>query len=239
MSEIPAFRSIVTGAAGALGQRIVNTLRARGDQVIGLDRVVPDNAPVPFFQVDINDPQSVKDAMEAARVSLGGLDVLVHAAGILRSASFLEITEEDMAAHLDTNVRGAVRIAQSAARMMLEDGGRIVFITSIHGQVGVANRGAYAASKGAIASLARVIAVELAPYRIRINVLAPGAVDGGMGPDPGTRSNWISATPSHRVAHLDEVARAAALLTSDDASFITGQTIAVDGGVSTLRSFSE
>ena len=140
--------------------------------------------------------------------------------------------------HLRINVMGAFRVAQAASREMIATGGgRIVMVTSIHGQIGVPGRGAYAASKGAVAAMARVMAVELARHRIRVNVLAPGAVDGGMTPDPTSRIGWVAATPSGRVAHLDEIARVAVTLTSEDLSFINGQVIAVDGGASTLRVF--
>ncbi len=121
--------------------------------------------------------------------------------------------------------------------MMVKNGGRIVLVTSIHGQVGVHGRAAYAASKGGIASMARVMAAELAHHRIRVNVLAPGAVDGGMLPDPKARQGWVEATPSNRVAYLQEVASVAVMLTSEDASFVNGQVVAVDGGVSTVRQF--
>lgn len=230
-------RSIVTGGAGAVGQGVIRALERRGDQVICLDQAEPDTAAAGYIHMDVADSGSVVAAMEEARQRLGGLDVLVHAAGILRPAAFLDILEEDMAAHLDVNLMGAFRVSQSAARMMVDHGGRILLITSIHGQIGVPERGAYAASKGGIASLARVMAAELARHRIRVNVLAPGAIDGGMVPDPTTRTGWVAATPSQRVAHLEEVATIATMLTSDASSFVNGQIISIDGGASTLRIF--
>ncbi|QDL94927.1 SDR family oxidoreductase (plasmid) [Paroceanicella profunda] len=238
MSASPegGLRTLVTGGAGALGQGIVRALEGRGDRVICLDRTAP--AEGAHICADLADPGSVQAAMAEVAARFGGLDVLVHTAGILRPAAFLDISEGDMRAHLDVNVMGALRVCQPAARMMIgSGGGRIVLVTSIHGQVGVPERGAYAASKGAVAALARVMAVELAQHRIRVNVLAPGAVNAGMTPDPATRGGWVAATPSKRVAHMEEIARVAAMLTSEDASFINGQIIAVDGGASTLRVF--
>lgn len=232
-------RSIVTGGAGTLGRGVIRALENRGDRVLCLDRAVPEGDSDNFVPLDVTDAGSVAAAMETAQQRLGGLDVLVHAAGILKSGAFLDVSDQDMAEHLEINLMGAFRVAQAAARMMKGHGGRIVLLTSIHGQVGIADRAAYAASKGGVAALARVMAVELAPHRIRVNVLAPGAVDGGMMPDPHTRSGWVNATPSRRVAHIEEIARVAAMLTSADASFITGQIIAVDGGASTLRRFPD
>jgi len=231
-------RSVVTGGSGVLGQCIIKELTKRGDDVICLDRVPPEGDASNYIEIDATDPLSVKAAMEKVHSRLKGIDNLIHTIGILRGAPFLEISDEDMRGHYDVNFMSAFRVGQTAARMMLGQGGRIVFITSIHGQVGVPERGAYAASKGAIASLARVMAVELAPEKIRVNVLAPGAIDGGMQPNAKTRTGWVSATPSKRVAQLEEISRVATMLTSDDASFINGQIISVDGGASTLRPFS-
>ncbi|WP_298983876.1 SDR family oxidoreductase [uncultured Roseibium sp.] len=226
----------MTGGAGALGSAIVRSLCERGDQVVCLDKEVPATCIAEFMKVDVTHRPSVDRAIGGAVERLGGLDVLVHAAGMIKAARFCDLTEEEFESHLNINLLGAFRVAQQASTHMMERGGRIVFITSIHGQVGVTGRSAYAASKGAVASLARVMAAELAKHRIRVNVLAPGAVDGGMMPDPKSRDGWIAATPSDRVAYLEEVAAVAAMLASDEASFVNGQIIAVDGGASTVRS---
>ena len=161
--------------------------------------------------------------------------MLIHAAGIIKTADFCDLNYLDFDDVLRVNLLGAFHVAQEATRHMIGSGGRIVMVTSIHGQIGVPGRSAYAASKGAVAALARVMASELAQHRIRVNVLAPGAIDGGMLPDPAARRGWISATPSSRVAYLAEVANVAAMLSSEDASFVNGQIVAVDGGASTVR----
>ena len=214
---------------------MIRALQDRGDEVVCLDLVRPSATDVHFLKTDLTDQASVDAAMQDVRNTLGGLDVLVHAAGMIKGAAFLDMAADDLVRHLEVNLVGAFRVAQPAAEMMLDQGGRILFLTSIHGQVGVPGRAAYAASKGGIASMARVMAAELAHHKIRVNVLAPGAVDGGMMPDPTTASGWVAATPSQRVAQVEEVARVASMLTSDDSSFINGQVIALDGGVSTLR----
>lgn len=228
-------KSMVCGGSGVLGAAVIQALQDRGDQVVCLDLVRPVPADVHFIKTDLTDQASVDAAMAEVGGILGGLDVLVHAAGIIKGTPFLQMTADDLVRHLNVNLVGAFRMAQPAADMMLDRGGRILFLTSIHGQVGVPGRAAYAASKGGVASMARVMAAELAHHKIRVNVLAPGAVDGGMMPDPTTASGWVAATPSQRVAHVEEVARVACMLTSDDSSFINGQVIALDGGASTLR----
>lgn len=237
MDNSHRFNSVVTGGSGALGSAIIHALMARGDKVVCLDQNAPDRTDVPFIPVDVGDAKSVLHAFGEAQRQLGKIDVLVHAAGIIRTAPFLGLQESEFETLLNINLLGAFRVTQTASKMMIPDGGRIVLVTSIHGQVGVSGRSAYAASKGGIASLARVMAAELAPHRIRVNVCAPGAVDGGMLPDPTSRQGWVKATPINRVAYLDEIANVAAMLTSEGASFVSGQIIAVDGGVSTVRNF--
>lgn len=235
MSHSPS-RSIVVGGSGFLGSLIADCMAARGDNVVVLDREGADKKECKFFPVDVTDAASTAAAMSRAVDHLGGLDALVYSVGILRPSSFVNTTEQDVRDHIETNYIGAFRIAQQAAKYMRDtDGGSIVFVTSIHGQIGVPNRMAYAASKGAVASMARVMAAELAANRIRVNVLAPGAIDGGVTPDPTTRQGWEASSPIKRVAKGSEVARAAAMLTSEDASFINGQIIGIDGGASTLR----
>lgn len=231
-------RSIVTGGSGALGRATISAMQARGDRVVCLDQREPEDSTVDFVKVDVSSRGSVNSALEDAVRILGGIDTLVHAAGIMKTASFLDLNELDFKQLIDVNLMGTFRVAQQTCQHMKDNGGgRIVLMTSIHGQIGVPGRSAYAAAKGGIASLARVMAAELAEHRIRVNVLAPGAVAGGMLVDPRSREGWITATPSNRVAYLEEVAGVATLLTSKDASFVNGQIIAVDGGASTVRPF--
>lgn len=229
--------SIVTGGAGAIGGAVVKALRSRGDKVVCLDLQPPECRDVPFIKVDVSNRASVDAALEEASSELGSIDTLIHAAGIIKTTKFFELDEVDFRQIIDVNLLGAFRVAQQTCRHMKQRGGRIVLVTSIHGQVGVPGRSAYASAKGGIASLARVMAAEMAEHRIRVNVLAPGAVDGGMRADPQSRAGWVAATPSNRVAYLDEIAGVAAMLTSENASFVTGQIVAVDGGVSTVRDF--
>lgn len=228
----------MTGGTGALGGAVIQALRARGDEVICLDLRAPSRSDSEFVEVDVTDRLSVNQAIRTAAKMLGGIDALVHAAGIIETAPFCELDETDFQRILDVNLLGTFRIAQETSRYMCKRGGRIVLVSSIHGQIGVPGRSAYAAAKGGIASLARVMAAELAQHRVRVNVLAPGAVNGGMLGNGRSRQGWVTATPIKRLAYLEEVAGVAALLTSENASFVTGQIVPVDGGVSTVRAFS-
>ena len=229
--------AIVVGGAGAIGAAIVDRLRQNDRRVVVLDMRPPSDPTVPYFNVDVTVPDSVDDALAAVVSEYRSPDSLICASGYLSGAKVLDLTPDDLRQHLEINVFGTVFLSQKVARLMMPAGGKILFVTSIHGQIGVPNRAAYAMSKAALGAWTRAMAVELAPHHIRVNALAPGAVNGGITPDAGTRSYWQSETPSGRVASLTEIARFAALLTSDDASFITGQTIAIDGGASNLRPY--
>lgn len=234
-SLTPSGLTIVVGGAGEIGASIVQRLLEQGRTVIVLDRTAPATGDAGFIEVDLSKPASVQDAFAKIDTLGTRIETLIVAAGFLRPGEFLELSDQDIQDHLDVNLLGAFRVAQAASQRMLEKGGRIVFLTSIHGQIGVPNRTAYAISKAAIGALVRAMAVELSQHRIRVNAVAPGAVDGGMTPNPKTRDYWVKSTPAHRVAELDEVARFVVMLASPDASFLSGQTIALDGGASNLR----
>ncbi|SIN99904.1 SDR family NAD(P)-dependent oxidoreductase [Vannielia litorea] len=227
--------TLLVGGAGRIGRAIAERLIDKGRRVVVLDLHPAELDGVAFIETDIRSDASVAEALDLVARRHGSVDALICAAGYLSGGNVLELTEDDIARHFEVNLLGAVRVSQKVAAGMRETGGKILFISSIHGQIGVPNRAAYAMSKAALGAWSRAMAVELAPHRIRVNVLAPGAVDTGGMHDPAQRAFWQAETPSGRVAKVEEIARFAALLTSDEASFMTGQTIAVDGGASNLR----
>lgn len=229
--------SLVLGGSGVIGSKIVQELRQDGRCVVVVDKDPPELPDVAFYSLDLLCPQSIENAVGSVIQRYGAPDSLICAAGFLCGGPALTVTQSEIQRHLDINLLGVVRLSQQAAKAMLADGGKILFLSSIHGQIGVPDRAAYAMSKAALGAWARAMAVELAPFKIRVNLLAPGAASTGMGPDPKARSFWTSNTPAGRVADACEIARFAAFLTSDDASFVTGQTIALDGGASNLRPY--
>ncbi|MBR9862175.1 MAG: SDR family oxidoreductase [Rhodobacteraceae bacterium] len=234
MTERP-LRTIVTGGSGALGSSIISALLARGDRVVNLDRAPSDS--VPWIETDFADGLSVANAIESAEEILGGIDVLVHSAGIFRASELLSMTEAEFSEVLNVNLLGSFRVGQLVAEKMVETGGRILFISSIHAKYGVRGRLAYGASKAGIEAMTRVMATELSEYGIRVNALAPGAVSAGMVPDPEHVSDWTRVTPARRKVTPQEVAGMAMLLTCDDASFVSGQVVSQDGGASISHIF--
>lgn len=230
-----SLRTVVTGGSGALGSCIVSALSARGDHVVNLDKVKSGDAI--WIETDFADGQSVSDAIDKAEEILGGIDVLIHSAGIFRANDFLSTTDTEFSEVLNVNLLGSFRVAQAAAQKMMARGGRILFISSIHAKYGIKGRLAYGASKAGIESMTRVMATELSEFGIRVNALAPGAVSVGMVANAQHISDWTSVTPAKRKVTPQEVAGMAMLLTSDHASFVSGQVVSQDGGASISHVF--
>lgn len=190
-----------------------------------------------WIETDFIDGQSVSAAIDKAEEILGGIDVLIHSAGIFRANDFLSTTDTEFAEVLNVNLLGSFRVAQAAAQKMMARGGRILFISSIHAKYGIKGRLAYGASKAGIESMTRVMATELSEFGIRVNALAPGAVSVGMVANAQHISDWTSVTPAKRKVTPQEVAGMAMLLTSDHASFVSGQVVSQDGGASISHVF--
>jgi len=186
-------------------------------------------------RANVGDIAEVRAMVAAVEEGLGPVDVLINNAGVFPRVPFLEITESDWDHVLGVNLKGACFCAQAVARALVAAGrpGAIVNISS-----GAAFRGSprgvhYCASKGGVVSMTRQMALELAPHRIRVNAIAPGLTDTAQ-PRYGGSEEEIAATaraiPLGRIAQPEEIARAAVFLCSDDAGFITGQTLHVNGG---------
>ncbi|HEX3881231.1 MAG TPA: glucose 1-dehydrogenase [Stellaceae bacterium] len=187
------------------------------------------------IKADLSRVDEARGLVAAAEAALGPIDVLVNNAGIFPRIDFLAMEEEDWDIVQAVNLKGSAFCAQAAARSMVKGGreGAIVSLTS-----GAAYRGSphgvhYCASKGGIVSMTRQMALELAPHRIRVNAIAPGLTDTAQ-PRYGSTEEEIAAggrgLPLGRIAQPEEIAKAAVFLASDDAGFITGQVIHVNGG---------
>jgi 3-oxoacyl-[acyl-carrier protein] reductase len=223
--------AIVTGAASGIGRATAQRFAAEGAHVASFDLRAPE-APADGLALacDIADEASVSQAVAQVQRQFGRVDVLAHFAGITKDALAEKMTLEQWNEVIRVNLTGSFIVAQQVARAM-EDGGAIVLTSSRSylGNVGQAN---YAASKGGVVSLTRTLALELGKRRIRVNAIAPGFIETPMTdvvPDR-IREKAIAAIPLGRVGQPEEIASVAAFLASAEASYITGQTLLVDGG---------
>lgn len=241
--------AIVTGAARGIGLAIAKRFVDEGAKVVLADIDERDGAlaakhlgaSARFVRCDVGDGGQVDKMIEAAcRAFTGDIDVLVNNAGIAHGSEFLDFTEVDFDRVLRVNVKGSFLAGQAAARRMVaqvaagKKPGAIVNMSSINSVVAIASQLAYCVSKGGIQQLTSVMALALAPHGIRVNAIGPGSVMTEMlasvAKDAGAKRRLLSRTPLGRIAAPEEIASVAAFLASDDASYITGETIFVDGG---------
>lgn len=229
---------VVTGAGRGIGEEIARQASGRGYRVgvLDLDRDAAERVASAVGGValvaDIRDEASVDAALDR----FGELDALVNNAGIVRFGTLAEVSLEDWRLVVDINLTGTFVVARAAAaRMAGSGGGAIVNITSINGLVPAAYGGAYGSTKAAIRLLTEQMAVEWAPNGIRVNSVAPGFIDAGMSEpiyaDPETRRVRSSGVPLNRLGRAEDIAGAVYFLLSDEAAYITGHNLVVDGGV--------
>ncbi|MEI8238281.1 MAG: SDR family oxidoreductase [Actinomycetota bacterium] len=234
-------RAIITGAARGIGAAIATAYRSAGADLVLLDRddeacaSTAASIGAHSMTVDLADPDATRAVMHAAVEYLGGVDVLVNNAGILRQAPLLDITIDDWDATFDVNVRAMLVTTQVAARKMIEQGGgTIVNMASMGGKVGSPNQAHYAASKAAVIGLTRVSAMELGCHGIRVNCICPVYVLTDMGAATRTAeqvATWSAMSPLGRCAEPSDVAAMAIFLASDDSSYSTGEAFNVAGGM--------
>jgi NAD(P)-dependent dehydrogenase (short-subunit alcohol dehydrogenase family) len=185
---------------------------------------------------DMGDPDQIDAMFDSIEAEYGTVTVLVNNAGIVRPAPFLESSVSDFKAVLDVNLVGAFVATQRAARAMIEASlqGSIVNMSSVNAQVAIPSIASYCASKGGLMQLTKVAALALAEYGIRVNAVGPGSIDTAMvasvNSDPTAMARVMSRTPLKRLGLAEEVAETVAFLASEKASYITGETIYVDGG---------
>jgi len=225
---------LVTGGNRGIGLAVARAFAEVGDQVAVTYRSGAPPEGLFGAQCDVTDPAAVDAAYEAVEAAHGPVEVLVANAGVTRDQLLLRMSEEDFTTVVDTNLTGAYRVARRAARGMLRlRRGRMIFISSVVGLTGGAGQANYAASKAGLVGLARSVARELGSRGITANVVAPGFVETDMTSALGEerKAEVLAQVPLGRYATPDEVARVVRFLASDDAAYITGAVVPVDGGL--------
>ena len=247
-NELSGQRCLVTGAGQGIGRQLAIDFARAGAAVAVLDRDEPSATDVVAairkgggtavgVTFDLADTRAITPMIDSLMASFGPIDILVNNAAVVVAKGFLDTTLENLQTLLRVNLEAPFLCAQAVARSMIQRrNGRIVNIASHSGLLGSTHRAAYAASKGGLLAATRVMAVELAPHGITVNAIAPGPIESAhtSTAHSGTRRMaWNDAVPIGRYGRAEEVAAAALFLALPAASYITGQTLAVDGGFST------
>jgi glucose 1-dehydrogenase len=241
--------AIVTGGAHGIGLAIAKRYIAEGARITIADvdskageaaASALGPAKCRFVAADVGDAGNAENAVAETCRAFGGLDILVNNAGIIHGADFLDLAEADFDRVLRVNLKGAFLVGQAAARRMVgqikagKAPGTIINMSSVNAVVAIANHTPYCVSKGGLDQLTKVMALALAPHGIRVNAIGPGSIMTdilkAVATDKEAKRRLLARTPLGRIGDPDEIAAVAVFLASDDASYITGQTIYADGG---------
>ncbi|MEC7908707.1 MAG: 3-oxoacyl-ACP reductase FabG [Actinomycetota bacterium] len=229
---------LITGGNRGIGLATAKTFASKGNKVAITYRETPpdgiEELGIHSFSCDVTDQEHVNRAFKEVEETLGTVEILVANAGITRDALTARTTDQDFSEVLDTNLTGAFRTAKQALRGMMKNRwGRIIFVSSLSGRIGQVGQSSYAASKSALLGLSRSLAKEYASRNITVNVVAPGAVKTDMLEklSDDQIEEYIESIPLGRLGEPQEIGEIIAFLSSENASYITGSVIPVDGGL--------
>jgi glucose 1-dehydrogenase len=254
--------AIITGGATGIGKAIAIQYALEGARVVvnylkgdPVDEVVKEirknNGEVMPFEADVSKEDEVKEMFRKVREKYGTVHILVNNAGIQLDSGFLQMSLADWKKVLDVNLTGQFLCAREAAKEFLRRGidesvsvsaGKIIFMSSVHETIPWSGHANYAASKGGISQLMRTVAQELAPQRIRVNSLSPGAIKTPINKkvwnDPEKKKDLLKLIPVDRIGEPQDIARAAVWLASDESEYVTGHSLCVDGGMTLYPGFA-
>ena len=237
---------VITGAAQGIGEACAMQFANEGAKVVVSDVQIEKGEAVAkairnaggeaiFFACDVSQKSDCVDLIQAAVDAFGSVDVHLSNAAIIAAKEFLDITEEDWEQTVGVNLNGFFYAGQAAAAQMVKQGsGNIINMSSINAVVAIPTATPYTVCKGGVLQLTKSMALSLAPHGIRVNAVGPGTIATEMGKtmmsNPAAKKRVLSRTPLGRTGEPDEVASVCVFLASDDASYITGETIYCDGG---------
>jgi len=262
--RLRGYRTLVTGASSGIGQGVAVAFgragasvavnyRSDADGAQDAVRLVEEAGGTAFaVQADVSDPEAVTALVGEVVARLGGLDVLVANAGMQKDAPALEMSVEDWRQVIDVNLTGQFLCCQAAARQFVAQGpgagparsaGSIICMSSVHDRIPWAGHVNYASSKGGVDMMMQTLSQEWAPQRVRVNAISPGAIKTPINTDawstPEAEADLLTLIPYGRVGVVEDVAAAAVFLAGDDADYVTGTTLYVDGGMTTYPAFSD
>ncbi|AOO82485.1 3-oxoacyl-[acyl-carrier-protein] reductase [Bosea vaviloviae] len=245
MFDLTGKKALVTGATGGLGGAIARQLHSQGatvalsgTRVEALEALAAElGERVVIAPCNLSDKESVEALVPAAEEKLGGLDILVNNAGVTRDNLFLRLKDEDWDSVIAVNLTAAFRLSRAAVKtMMRRRYGRIISIGSIVGTTGNPGQGNYAASKAGLIGMSKALAAEVASRNITVNIVAPGFIESPMTQalNEKQREGILSDVPMGRLGSGADVAAAVAYLASNEAAYVTGQTLHVNGGMTMI-----
>ena len=239
--------AIVTGASRGIGRACALRLAEDGMTVVVnyshseaaaaevVDKIKAAGGDALAVRADVSNPAEVKEMFKTVWKTYGQIDVLVNNAGIVRDEYLLMLTEENLDACLDLNIKGYLYCTQQAVlKMFRKKSGVIINMSSVSSKMALAGQTVYSATKGAVNSMTQTMAKELAPYGIRVNAVAPGFIATEMidALPEDKRAQYLTEVPLGRFGTVEDVAAVVSMLASDGAAYMTGQTLVLDGGLS-------